>query len=441
MRRSAFSLAILAFPVAILAACSDSTTDPPPLAENDSCIGCHTDYDLLQEIHTPDSIIPSGGCSGPPPYFQPYDRVYLDSIGFASFQTTTHGQMECTECHGGVGDTSDKATAHSGAFVRYPSFEDIGVCAECHGGIVAGFENGLHYNGWGQRNSQIRRAGVESFEELHEGVQTGYDENCATCHASCGSCHVNRPLAGGGGLMNGHNFAPPEMRDNCTACHSSRGGHAYYGVGVGTKPDVHLTKAGFTCLECHSTNEMHASTGTVYATRYDVDALPQCVDCHVDLEESNVYHKQHYEQFNCQVCHSQDYNECGSCHVGGEGARIHSHQAFKIGLNPLASKPYEFSTVRRTLAAPDTWEVYGLPELLDFNDKALFNYTSPHGILRWTSRTEVEESGDCGDACHIGPNNENRGLYLFREDLLQQWEKDAAAGVVVDGKLPRWWGN
>ena len=39
-------------------------------------------------------------------------------------------------------------------------------------------------------------------------------------------------------LLNGHSFRAPDMRDNCTNCHSSRGGHAYYGVGTGTKPDV-----------------------------------------------------------------------------------------------------------------------------------------------------------------------------------------------------------
>ena len=42
------------------------------------------------------------------------------------------------------------------------------------------------------------------------------------------------------------------MRKNCTTCHVSRGGHAYFGEGIGTVPDVHLTSAGFTCMNCHS---------------------------------------------------------------------------------------------------------------------------------------------------------------------------------------------
>ncbi len=448
MRTSATRLAMFAAPALLLIGCSSSNEDPFEVPDPDlaiaSCEGCHTDYDALVELHTPDSIIPTGGCSGPPPYIEPYDRVFLEPVGFAAFQATTHGQQDCTHCHGGVDGTADKATAHSSGFVKHPSFEALDVCADCHGGVVSGFENGLHFNGWGQKNSQIRRAGVQSFDQLHAGIQEGYDQNCARCHASCGSCHVNRPPAGGGGLRSGHSFQAPDMRDNCTACHESRGGHAYYGVGTGTKPDVHLAQQGFTCLSCHSTDEMHASTGTVYDHRYQVEALPECTDCHTGIASSNPYHMMHMGDFNCQVCHSQDYNTCGSCHVAGEGARIHSHLSFKIGLNPLPNeRPYEYSTLRRTLAAPDSWAVYGVDQLSSFDSKPLYNYTSPHNILRWTSRTEVEEGASCYSSCHIiqeGDTYRNRHLYLFTSDLSEGWERSAAAGVVVDGRLPASWG-
>ena len=438
---------------AALAACTSSSVVPDPGDPVDpddpnlaiaSCEGCHKDYEALKTLHTPDSIIPTGGCSGPPPYIQPYDRVFLSETGFASFKASPHGALKCTDCHGGNNATADKALAHSGTFVKQPSFQALQTCEGCHKEVVSGFKNGIHYNGWGQKNSQITRAGVSSFDQLHQGIKTGYQQNCATCHASCGSCHVNRPPAAGGGLMNGHDFGPPDMRDNCTACHSSRGGHAYYGVGTGTKPDIHLTQAGFTCLNCHTTGEMHASDGKVYANRYQVEDLPDCKDCHAGLETSNGYHSTHMDDFNCNVCHSQDYNTCGSCHVAGEGARIHSHQSFKIGLNPLKSeKPYEFSTVRRTLAAPDSWSVYGVENLPNFNAKPIYNYTSPHNIQRWTTRTEFK-GGFCYSSCHIVLENgvyKNRNLYLFSSDFQADWEREAAKAVVVDGKLPRSWGN
>jgi thiosulfate/3-mercaptopyruvate sulfurtransferase len=286
---------------------------------------------------------------------------------------------------------------------------------------------------------------VQSFDQLHPGIQKGYQENCATCHASCGSCHVNRPPAAGGGPLNGHDFAAPTMRDNCTACHSSRGGHAYYGVGTGTKPDVHLTEAGFDCMDCHAVGEMHATRGKIYPRRYTVEELPDCKDCHASAAEKNPYHTTHWEDFNCQVCHSQDYNTCGSCHVAGEGARIHSHQSFKIGINPIsADRPYKFSTVRRTLAAPDSWELFGVPQLPSFNSKPIYNYTTPHNIQRWTSRTQFKQFGACHAQCHISyelGTYKNRGLYLFSSDFLTEWERNATRGVVVDGKLPRSWGN
>ena len=49
-------------------------------------------------------------------------------------------------------------------------------------------------------------------------------------------------------------FKTPNMVDHCT-CHTSRGGHAYFGVGAGTVPDVHLTEAGYNCMSCHTKHE------------------------------------------------------------------------------------------------------------------------------------------------------------------------------------------
>lgn len=452
--RNFFKMLVAALALTVAGACSDAAVQPDPEDPPDvtdpnlaiaSCEGCHTDYEALKKLHAPDTNIPSGGCSGPPPYIQPYDRVFLREDGFQAFKASSHGSLACTQCHGGVDKTADKALAHSGTFVKQPSFQALDKCEGCHKEVVTGFKTSIHLNGWGQKNSQVLRAGAASFADLHQGVQTGYQENCATCHASCGSCHVNRPSASGGGLMNGHEFSAPTMRDNCTACHSSRGGHAYYGVGTGTKPDVHLTMAGFTCMNCHTKDEMHGSDGKVYANRYQVADLPQCTDCHAGVtSDKNPYHMTHVADFNCQVCHSQDYNTCGSCHVAGEGARIHSHQSFKIGINPLKNeKPHKFSTVRRTLAAPDTWALYGLSPLPNFNAKPIYNYTSPHNIQRWTSRTQIKGFGTCYSSCHVSLQYgvyKNLNLYLFSSDFLTDWEREAAAAVVVDRKLPRKWG-
>jgi thiosulfate/3-mercaptopyruvate sulfurtransferase len=234
----------------------------------------------------------------------------------------------------------------------------------------------------------------------------------------------------------------PDMVNICVTCHVSRGGHAYLGVAPGTKPDAHLTNNGFTCMDCHSAEELHGD-GQPVDQRYAYSKLPSCDNCHAGEKSANMYHSMHYDDFNCNVCHSQDFNNCGSCHIHGDGARIPAYQDFKIAGNPLPDiKPgLEFVVVRRNPAAPDNWEKYGVPEYANFNAFPTYNYASPHNLLRWTTRTEVEDGMNCSSNCHIrneGGTLINKGLYLFQDDLLD-WEEQANADIVVDGKLPASW--
>ncbi|MFO7817020.1 MAG: hypothetical protein R6V39_05000 [Desulfovibrionales bacterium] len=413
------------------------------VAKADSCLGCHTNYALLQEKADPVQEPPAEGCGGAAPFIEPYDRVYLGGPGFERFRDSTHGQIGCTACHGGIDNTSNKEQAHSGDFVRSPSSSPEAACADCHYDIVQNVDGSLHQQGWGQKNSVVMRMGKQSFEQLPEGIHQGYEQNCATCHASCGDCHVTRPEIGGGGLYKGHDFQrTPDMRDNCVACHSSRGGHAYFGLGAGTRPDIHLTQAGFECVDCHDQKNVHGD-GNVYATRYESPLNPSCQDCHPGLEQANAYHEAHVGDLDCQICHSQVYNNCGSCHVGGEGARIASYLDFKIGINPIPDeKPYRMALLRRTLAAPDSWSEYGVKKMSDFDAKTTFNYTTPHNIQRWTARTQVDNGDTCFANCHVRPDeteNHNRDLYLFEKDLVRDWEKAANQEIVVDGRLPESW--
>lgn len=162
-------------------------------------------------------------------------------------------------------------------------------------------------------------------------------------------------------------------------------------------------------------------------------------------DQENYYHQYHMSSFNCQVCHSQDYNNCGSCHVHGEGARIPAYLDYKIALNPITDiKPeYSWALVRRTLGAPDNWKEYGVAEYANFEAFPTYNYTTPHNILKWTSRTQVEKDESCFANCHI--RNEggvliNKELYLFEENLLD-WEVEATKSITVDNALPSRWLN
>jgi hypothetical protein len=451
MKRWITKISIILFAALVIIGCQKEDikvpTDPLQggLAKN-SCEGCHTNYDLLKQIHSPDTVHAAGGCGGDAPHIEPYDRVYLGGTGYSEFKNTYHGKMKCTTCHNGVDGTDDKKLAHTNNFIKHPSKSADEKCASCHPSIVANAKNSIHEQGTGQKSMVTLRSGLgtglSAFDQLTDAMKDAYGKNCATCHASCGDCHVNRPSAGGGGLYKGHQFVKPDMRDHCTTCHTSRGGHAYYGVAAGTQPDVHLTKKGFTCMDCHSKHEVHGD-GNYYDQRYKMASLPKCSNCHTNINNSNAYHLAHFNTFNCNTCHSQDYNNCGSCHIGGAGARIPSYQGFKIAMNPIPqTKPYKLATVRRSLMAPDSWKEFGVTQLPNFDVRPTYKYTTPHNILKWTSRTQVAAGKACYDNCHIvkeGNNYRNKSLYLFNSDLIELWEISANQGIIVDGKLPANW--
>jgi hypothetical protein len=432
---------VLAVGMSMMSSCVKDNT----LAAVASCESCHTNYAHLQEVYSPDTAAAVGGCGGDAPHYEPYDRVYMGGDGFEEYKTSEHYAIGCVGCHGGVDGTANKKDAHSNNFIAHPSDDYENKCGTCHQEVTTNFKTSLH-NGTGQKRKVTIRSGLagpHEFDQLSEHHKEGYNANCATCHGTCGNCHVIRPKIAGGGLNNGHNFVrQADMITVCVACHTSRGGHAYLGVSPGTKPDVHLTKAKFTCMSCHEGHELHGD-GQPVEQRYAYQELPTCDKCHTGIENKNMYHSVHFDDFNCQVCHSQDYNNCGSCHIHGEGARVPSYMDFKIALNPIpdVKEGFKFTLVRRTLAAPDNWEKYGLDEYPNFDAFPTYNFTTPHNILRWTSRTEGGSS--CSANCHIrNVDGElvNKNLFLFEENLLD-WEKGATTRITVDGKLPQSWGK
>lgn len=443
--KNALSIFIVAVLFFATTNCTQEGTEDTELKEVASCEGCHTNYEHLKEVFSPDTEAPAGGCGGEAPHYEPYDRVYMGGSGYYEFKQSGHYAVGCVGCHNGVDNTKDKDEAHSGDFLAHPSAKYQDKCGGCHKEITDNFTTSIHH-GTGQKRKVTMRSGLsghEEFDKLPEHQIEGYNKNCATCHGTCGNCHIVRPPAGGGGLTNGHSFTKtPDMVSICVTCHVSRGGHAYLGVATGTKPDVHLTNNQYTCMNCHTGDELHGD-GEPVEQRYAYSKLPKCENCHSSIAESNKYHTWHYEDFNCQVCHSQDYNNCGSCHVHGDGARIPSYLDFKIARNPIPDikQDYKFVLVRRAPSAPDTWKEYGVDEYANFEAFPTYNYTSPHNILRWTSRTTVEDGQSCYESCHIREVDGemiNKELYLFDEYLLD-WEKEASKDIVVDGHLPTVW--
>jgi thiosulfate/3-mercaptopyruvate sulfurtransferase len=367
-----------------------------------------------------------------------WQKVYVGGTYGKQFLESAHGKMKCVVCHGGIEPAADKTAAHAGGFIASPSRQAEAICGTCHAAIASKDASSLHTQGFGQKAMVSLRSGLAGYEQFPEKLKKGYDKNCGKCHASCGECHVQRPDQAGGGFLAGHLFQKtPDMRLNCTACHSARVAHAYFGEAFGTRPDVHYTKIpGGSCLNCHSAGEMHGE-GVARDQRYRVANGPACETCHAAASAANAFHSKHWNDLACQVCHSQTYQNCSSCHVD-DGVRNGPYMGFKIARNAMPGvKRFKYVVVRNAPYAPDTWSNYGLTAAPNFDAAPTFKLASPHNIQRWTERTQVENGKECYDACHI-TGGRNTQWFLFQSDL-KSWEVQANQPVIVDGHLPPGW--
>jgi len=347
----------------------------------------------------------------------PAERVLVSQ----EFLNSPHGQIKCTSCHGGNPNTpltkDAKAEAHSpqANFVAYPSEHADVYCSSCHSDKTSKFANALHYTQEGYYKRFMIRAGGQDLRNDPK-MAAGFNKDCAKCHASCGQCHVIRPTSVNGGLEKAHVFyETPSMVNNCTACHGSRVGEEYRGLHAGEEgwpegiiADVHYNK-GHQCSFCHTGHEMHGD-GTKYDYRYvdNSDFVPQCVDCHQDVLDPNTenqYHKKHVQgdkKLECQICHSQTYKSCNSCHVQ-KGITGHSYPTFKIGKNYMKNdlRNFDYILVRHIPIAPDTYDNWGGSiSLTTFDAAPTWKYATPHNIQLWTPQTDTTGTSWCGESCH-----------------------------------------
>lgn len=168
---------------------------------------------------------------------------------------------------------------------------------------------------------------------------------------------------------------------SCTACHGTRVGEEFRGMHAGIPADVHYNK-GMQCVACHNADEVHTSSADS-KHRYD-ESLTQCEDCH-QIGNENSYHAVHGNKLSCQVCHSQPYKNCYSCHVGKEsrGLTRPSEIDFKIGKNHLKSesRPYDYTVVRHVPIAPDSYDDWAPGQLSNFSALPTWKHATPHNAL------------------------------------------------------------
>lgn len=369
---------------------------------------------------------------------EPWEKVLVDEEAFPG---TTHALNGCTDCHGGV-QSPDKQSAHEG-LVSAPSSDPEATCGKCHPDVVVHNQDSLHTNLAGYWTVLEER----SVPSNHPQISEAFDNHCASCHATCGDCHVSQPATVGGGFISGHTFnRTPSMTRNCTACHGSRVGNEFLGKHEGLNADVHFREGRMTCNDCHTNSEMHGASAECDTChpgpegsqlpppdyRYSGVQSPRCETCHAVVttgEDEILLHQLHGSKLSCQVCHSVSYTNCDGCHVAVSETTGNpffetegSYQTFLIGRNTLNSfdRPYEYVPVRHAPVSATSFEYYGQDLLPNFDNLETWKYATPHNIQRQTPQTE-----SCTN-CH-----ENPDIFLTA-DKVKPEELQANLGVIVE---------
>jgi thiosulfate/3-mercaptopyruvate sulfurtransferase len=361
----------------------------------------------------------------------PHEKVFVDSE-FA--EDENHGEMGCQECHGGDPSEPDWKKAHTDV-VKDPSYPDPSdTCGTCHEDIAEHYQTSLHVS-------------LAPFKKIIDGrcsddpdvcgtVHAGRESHCTSCHSSCGQCHVSRPEAVEGGLLESHLFQRrPPMQTVCTACHGSRIEKEFMGRNKGIPPDVHQKKY-FKCNKCHTADEMHGD-GNEYAHRYVVENAPTCEGCHEEIftdgAQNVKQHRQHKDRVSCQVCHAMPYKNCYACHFGRDKQGYKFFQTkestleFKIGLNPYRSerRPEAFVTLRHVPVDQASFRFYVENGLAKFDALSTWKLATPHNIQRKTP-----QNASC-NACH-GKSS----LFLLEQDVKPEYLQANRIVVVPADQVP-----
>jgi hypothetical protein len=400
------------------------------------CLECHANQELLMENVDPNAggnLIGVDWATGLPD-LEMWQKVLVDSDRFIS---TVHGQFPCTSCHGGA-QAPDKATAHEG-LIQNPSQGPEVVCGECHPDVEGIFHNSLHATVEGFWSS----IAVRSLPSDHPELRQALNDNCSTCHNTCGDCHVSQPRSVGGGLLEGHLFVRnPSMELSCNSCHGSRIGMEFMGNHENNPADVHFQPGNMNCMDCHTSNELHgepANCNTCHQGpenvsvpppdhRFDDVQNPRCESCHTVVstgQDEVIMHQIHGAELSCQVCHSVAYTNCEGCHVAPNGSTYTleaNYPGFIIGRNPIQTyeRPYRYVTLRHVPVTPDTFKAYGDNLLANFDKRETWKYAVPHNIQRNTPQAE-----SC-NSCHNNPD-----LFLTADKVAPD-ELEANRNVIME---------
>lgn len=333
------------------------------------------------------------------------------------FLESTHNGPGCEGCHQGDPAAAGKPDAHKGLVAR-PSRNPDAACGACHEKQVADVKTSLHFTVRGEETLMKLRSAHRWPD-----VQPVFQQACASCHASCGDCHVSKAKPARGGLMDGHLFVKrASIEDGCGTCHGGRVVPEYLGKNEGFPPDVHGQKAKMDCVACHPAAQLHGD-GTAYPDRHAVKSKPSCVSCHPTAKAAGSpieQHAVHGDKVNCVVCHATVYRGCENCHVG-EGAK--SSLQFKIGLSSRPDAPYRYTLLRHVPTVRGMLDPKLKDGMPNYDAAPTWKDTTPHNIQRKTPRTQT-----CNN-CHG-----NARIFLKATDLTPS--EAAANSKVVAPSIP-----
>ena len=422
---------VLALGVAPLVSGQDSST---PEQTDSNCITCHSNQGIMEGLGSNPEQGPQTGvaecCAIRLPSQEAWERIY---VGDAEFLASIHNLYGCIGCHGGQEGTLDRQIAHQG-LIADPSNDPEKACGDCHKTEVELAATGLHQNLDGF-HTLLEARGADFNDPA---MQEAFDQNCSTCHASCGQCHISRPNYTGGGLVDGHHVQEfPVPEESCAACHGARAASEFMGSNPSVQGSIHWLQGEMTCYDCHNVTQFHGS-GSPRVHRYDGEGMPRCVDCHPkadpDQTEENLAHDLHWEKVACAVCHaSGPYQNCYGCHVGTDEEGLpfatleESQMQFKIGRNPLPDEahPWDYVLVRHVPVEPDTFGFYGDMLLSEFDSVPTWKLATPHNIQRVTP-----QNATCNN-CHG-----HAELFLTIDDVRPaRWETNAS--VIVKQVPPK----
>lgn len=442
---------------------------------------------------------------------EPWEKVLVDT---EKFLADPHGELACTRCHSGDNTSSDKETAHIG-LIEDPSSAPTKICDDCHyetamtgSGLHAtldGYWTILEARGASKPDYDAARVAtlmatfnthcgschtdcqdchyfppnteegtvivkedvvkeklsrvnhLAEIESMYaspdqEAMHRMFGNHCASCHASCGDCHISQPDQVGGGFVEGHVvMKTPSMSQNCTACHGSRVGNEYLGKHEGIPGDAHFRLERMNCMNCHSGADMHNPGATCTQChseaegiekiqknhRYAGEQTPSCESCHAQMgawNDTNQNHIIHKDKLACQVCHSVSYTSCDGCHVAVSektGNPFYQTErdylSFFIGKNPDPNyhRPYEYVVLRHVPAAEHAYNFYGENLLPAFDMKNTWVYSTPHNI-----QLETPQNSSC-NACHG-----NAAIFLTADKVYPD-ELQANQSVIVDQVPPQ----